>query len=528
MSLVSSLNIATQALAVNQAAITVISNNISNVDTDGYSKLRANLASSVNVSRINGESAIGAAESLSGVKLQSIKRYSDSYLQNYYWQENANNSYLERYSNIASNIEDMVNELNDTGLSDALTSFYEAADTLNDNPSDITARTNYVSSAENLCSVFNQTSAKLANLQESLVGTAADTQSSEIASEVDDVNSLLDQLADVNSSIVKTSSGGASSSSLLDKRDLLISQLTEYSNFDIKENANGTVAVSIGDYELIDGPAIQGHLSASNSLDVDNNIITTINVVDPDSPTTVIGDVTNDVTGGSIGAILDVCGINDNVNFTIHSVSDALNSMAADFATVMNDIQTHTNYPSGTSTPMCMTADGSALQVSAATNYFFVNKDTPLTPVTGITAANISVRSAIVTDPYLVAAARVADPAAAGATTQIGNNSNMTLILDARTDNSYYEGMDLEGTTVEGYLANMVSNVGIKTDRINSNYETQNLVLNEIDSKLKSETGVNLDEELADLIKYQRAYEAAARVFSITNSLLEEMVNLGR
>lgn len=524
MTLVSSLNIATEALAVSQAAITVVSNNIANVDTEGYSKLRVNQASLGSTYNTINSSPIIEADTMRGVTLESITRYSNSYLRNYYWDENSTQSYLDQYSTVASNIQNLTNELKDGGLSDALSTFYEAANTLSNSPSDITARTHYVSAAQNLCSVFNNMSDKISDIQTNLIGTPGNSDSSEIASQVKDVNSLFDQLANVNSSIIKMkNSDGTSASSLLDKRDAIVGKITNLMNVTVNENANGTVSLSTGGYTLVNGAQVAGYLNETypNSSGVD------IKLVDPKDSTKTIGNLTSSITGGSIGAILDVCG-NDSSQLNVNGVLSDLDAMANSFASVMNAIQTQTNYPSGTSTPMCMNPAGTALQVSGTTNYLFVNSSSATTSAAGITAANIGVNSALVTDPYLVAAARVANPAATGATTQVGNNSNMTLVSAARTDSSYFSSTAIGSHTLESYLSTTVADVGSKKESIDNNLKTQSSVVDQITSNLQSQTGVSLDEELTDLIKYQRAYEAAARVFSTTNSLLDEMVNLGK
>lgn len=519
MSIISSLNIARDALAVNQAAITVVSNNIANVDTEGYSKLRVNQASRITTSDNPGNSAIIQANSLSGVTLDSITRYADAYVQSCYWEQNSTVEYYNEYSKVAGNIEDLMNELNDTGLADALDTFYSSVNALNSDPDDITARTNYVSAAENLCSVFNSVSSSLTYLQKSLVGTASNVASSDIATEVDQVNELVDQIAEINEHIISTNTEDSSVSALLDKRDSLITELSSLINITTKENDNGTINISIGNRKLIESSQVEGYLKVSNSLDSDDNIITTISVVDPDDSTNVLlSDINDYITGGSIAAILDVCGT-DSTKLTIKGALDDLNSMASAFAEVINSIQMDED-------AYCMTTDGTALS-SADTVAFFVNGDTSTSTnavTTNITAANISVNSAVVNSPYLIAAANLTT----FDSTAVGNGSNIEKVTTARTDSSYYAGTDLEDTTLEGYLTTSVSSLGVDVKSIEDSYGTQNAVLSTISSNLSSITGVNLDEELADLIKYQRAYEAAARVFSVCNDLLEGLVNLGK
>lgn len=567
MSLVSSVNIAQQALAVNQAAITTVSNNIANVNTEGYSKLRVDLAQVVNSTPSAGN-ALSIAESCSGVQITSVSRYSDWYLQNYYWQESSTNSYLTQVSSTASNIEDLVNELKSTGLSSALDNFYTAVNALSNAPSDITARQNYVNAAQTVCTVFNSISNDLTDIKTSLAGSGSSDgslESSKLTSQVNKVNTILDQLADVNFGIIKTNTGDTSSASLLDQRDSLISQLSELVPVDIQQYENGTVKVSLADVELVNGIEVKGYLKATETGNADNPV--TISIVDPENPlTTLAADVTSNIDTGSIGAILDTCGT-DSTKFTIYSTLQNLNTMASEFSTVLNKIQVGDINGDGT---VAMAMNQTTKQLIQSTNLMFVNGSSPTvtsasashatvpgdvngtvtttaagtttivttringdgtTTVTtktqaAITAANISVNSSIVTDPYLVAAARVSDPAGTGVTSETGNNANMAIIMDSRDDASYYS--NLGGTTIEKYLANAVFAVGAKVEDLNTRLENQTLVVNQVKNNLQSKTGVNMDEELTDLIKYQRAYQAAARIFNVCSGLLEELVHLGQ
>lgn len=567
MSLLSSINIAQQALTINQAAITAVSNNIANVDTDGYSKLRAGQAAVVNYTPAAGN-AVSVAESCGGVKLTEVSRYSDWYLQSYYWQENTTKSYLDQAASTASNVEDIVNELQTTGLSSALEKFYTAANTLSNSPSDITARQNYVDAAQSVCSVFNTMSGNLSDIQKSLSGTGiadGSLSTSELSNQVTKVNTLLDQLADVNFSIIKTNNGDTSSNSLLDQRDILLGQLSELMPVNISQYSNGTVKISMGDTALVTGTVVAGHLKAAETGSSANPV--QMSIVDPENPlVTVNPDVTSDINNGSIGSILDICG-SDVTKFNINSVLSDLNTMASEFANVLNEIQVGDLNGDGT-TPMAM--DRNTKLLINSNNLMFVNSSSPTTTSTSVTspvvpgdvngtttttlggvttivtthingggtktvvtqtqsaigAANISVNSNIINDPYLVAAARVTNPAAAGVTAQTGNNSNVALVLDARTDSTYYSS--LGGTTLEKFLSNSVSSVGSDVEGINTRLKNQTLVVGEVKNNLQSKTGVNMDEELTDLIKYQRAYQAAARIFSVCNDLLAELVNLAR
>lgn len=567
MSLISSINIAQQALGVNQAAITTVSNNIANVDTEGYSKLKVNLAEVVNFTPSSGN-PLSFAEANSGVKITDVSRYSDWYLQNYYWQESSTNSYLTQASSTASNVQDLVNELKTTGLSSALDNFYTAVNSLNNAPSDVTARQNYVNATQNVCSVFNNIASNLTDIKTSLVGSGlsdGSLENSELTGQVSQVNTILDQLADVNFGIIKTNTGETSSASLLDQRDKLLGQLSDIVPISIQQFDNGTVKVSLGDTTLISGTTVKGYLQATETGNASSPVA--IDIVDPkDSSIVLSSDVNGDINNGSMGALLDTCGTS-STKFTIDSVLQNLNTMASEFATVLNKIQIGDINGDGT---VAMSMDKNTKQLVKSSNLMLVNGSSPIvtsvsashatvggdingtvtttagntttivntringdgtTTVTtktqtAITAANISVNANIVNDPYQVAASRVANPAAAGVANEIGNNSNMSIIMNTRNNSSYYS--NLGGTTLEKYLANAVAAVGSSVSDISTRLTNQTLVVNQVKNNVQAKTGVNMDEELTDLIKYQRAYQAAAKIYTVCSSLLEELVHLGQ
>lgn len=527
MSLISSINIAQQALLVNQSALSVVSNNISNVDTDGYSKLKVNLTSVINYTPSAGDSTT-SANTLSGVQISDIKRYSDSYLQNYYWQQNSSYSYLNQYASTASSIENLTNELNTTGLSTAFSKFFNAANALSNTPSDATARVNYQQAASNVCSVFNSISSNLSDIKKTLVGdgsTQSTLQSSQIYSSVGDVNQILSQLAEVNKDIIKTNPNNeisTASSALLDQRDALISKLSNLMPATVTYTDNGMAKVSLGDTTLVNGQNVVGHLDVQNSGDPANPV--TISILDSNNKK-LVDNVNGLIDGGTIGAVLDICG-SDTDKLTLNGVESSLDKLASGFANIMNTIQNgdpsnKTGDPSkDTTVAMAMDANN---KLTKSTVNLFVSKDSSTST---ITAGNISVNSAVVNNKNLIAASRIttAEYIAGKYQDETGNNSNMALVSASRST-SYSE---LGNTTIEGCLSNAVGNVATKVEGINSSLKSQASVLSSVKTQLNSETGVNLDEELSDLIKYQRAYQAAARVFTTCSQLLQELVNLGQ
>lgn len=521
MSLVTSMNIAQQALLVNQAALNVVSNNIANLNTEGYSRERVELAPGVNYTPLGG-SVMSQVYSGSGVQIDSVQRYTDLYLQSYYRQQNSDNNYLKEYSQMATSVQSMTNELTGSKLEDAFASFFTAAQTLNSSPSDSTARQNYAQQAQSIALKLNNLADNLSEARTSLVGevtagniaTPGSIETSKIAGLIDQANNKLQQIASINSDIVKISSGNLKPNALVDTRDQLINELSAMIPVTVSDNSNGTVNISVNGLDLVKGTKLIGNLDVTPGT---VNEPAVIQVVDSEDKTIVLSNNVNKfVTTGTIGAILDLVS-NKSDRFTIKGVSDNLDVLANSFAKIINDIQTVAD---ANGTPMAIDNSGATPQLTGviATDNIFETSDGTAT----ITAANIQVNQDILDDPFKIAAARV--DLLTYDINSVGNNKNMQEVVSARTTNN----LGLANSTPEGFLASMVGNIGLKVADLNSNLKNQTIVLAQVKTQLTSTTGVNLDEELIDLTKYQRAYQASARVYSVCNELLAALVNLGK
>ena len=502
------MGIAQQALLVNQAAISVVSNNIANVSTEGYSKQTVDLTPSVNYSPMS-NSVLAQALSGTGVDLNSIQRASDSYLQSYYRQQNSANSYLDQYSEVAKSVENTTNELTGAKLESAFTSFYTAAQNLSSNPTDASARQSFIQSAQTIALKFNDMSTTLSNLRTSLVGDATVSGSlddSKISLQVGEVNDKLKQLADVNDNILKT----GSANSLLDKRDTIINDLSKLIPVNVTENPSGTVDLSINDVNILQGTKLLGTLSVATGTTSDPAKIQ----IKTDKGTLLADNINSSINSGSIGALLTAGG-SDSSTLTIKGVLDNLDKLANNFSTMVNNVQTVAD---ADGTPAAIDKTTKTLIATTAADVIFQSADG-----TAITAGNIKVNQTVLDDPYLIAAAKITPPINTTNNDQIGNNDNMTALLNTRTNAT--TPMD---TTPENYVSTMVGNIGTQVEGIKTRLTNQTAVLTTVKTQLSSETGVSTDQELADLMKYQSAYQAAARVFTTCNTLLDTLVNLGK
>ena len=144
---------------------------------------------------------------------------------------------------------------------------------------------------------------------------------------------------------------------------------------------------------------------------------------------------------------------------------------------------------------------------------------------TGITAANIKVSDNLLTNDGIwnLSCAYFDDPNNYDENA-VGNSQNVVEMIATRNTKQ----PDLNGMSVEDYYSSMLGKIASAGDSIQNLYETQSAVVDSLENQLDSAYGVDLNEELVDLVKYQTAYAAAARVFNVVNSCLDTLVSLGR
>jgi flagellar hook-associated protein 1 FlgK len=236
VSLFSSLNIASNALSVNESAISVVSHNVANMNTEGYHKQRVNLATR-NISGAIGNNVQAQIRSNGGVMIANVMRYNDDYLNSYYRDQlSVLNKYEQQLGDI-DDLADIFNDLDGTGIDSALSDFYEALNNLNEYPASSTARTNFIETAKTLVSTMNSKSQQLSQLTSNALGDGESEESlmnSKIYTQYSAFNDKLEELAAVNKALQCTQTGTLEANNLLDKRDLILNDIAEYSDIRVE------------------------------------------------------------------------------------------------------------------------------------------------------------------------------------------------------------------------------------------------------------------------------------------------------
>ena len=169
VSLFNALNISSNALTVNESAISVVSHNVANMNTEGYSKQKVHLATR-NIAGAIGDSTEAQVRANGGVMIANVMRYNDSYLNNYYRDQLSILKGYEAQLGNLGDLEDVFNDLEGEGISGALASFYEAVNNLQEYPASSTARVNFIEAAKTLTSTLNAKSAQLSEMTGKALG----------------------------------------------------------------------------------------------------------------------------------------------------------------------------------------------------------------------------------------------------------------------------------------------------------------------------------------------------------------------
>jgi len=448
------LETARRGLATARVGMDVTGHNVANANTTGYTRQRANQVASDPYTMPSMGKPVIALQLGTGVLVSEIRRVRDNFLDGQIRTETSKLGYWQAQSDALSEIETVFSEPSDDGLSALLENFWSSWQELSKNAESTPIRTALLQNAISLANGFNHTYSQLETIKGDL------NQLTEIY--VDDINSKARQIEDLNKQIILITAAGDQPNDLLDKRDLLLDEMAELTNFTVTNLEDGSIQVQVGSLTLVDGASCPDQLDAS-SLDW------------------------TEVTSGALA------GINQALN-KLQGYEDSLNNLVGELINQVNTL-----HSSG------YDVDGNAV---SGTDYemFF----------TGSNASDIKVNSYIEGDVTKIAASSIGntDPNWGPAN---GNNALLIAQLQYATT--------IDGTTFDNYFNNLITKLGVESQEGERMTENQQVLVNQLTSRRESISGVSLDEEMTNLIQYQYAYQGAARVVTVLDSLLDTLIN---
>lgn len=257
------LEISKRAIMTHQAALLVTGHNIANADTDGYSRQVAKLVTNIPWYTPSLTSASNVGQLGTGVNVASINRIRDQFLDNQLRSETRIQTYWSNMEETLGLIETVINEPSNEGLRSMMDAYWAAWQDVSNSPEDESTRTVLVQTAQSMADTFNQTYDQLVAVRRSLNDT--------VAVKLEEINSIAKQIADLNQQILAVTVSGQQPNDLMDKRDLLLDQLSQLGNITVTnieqtversytrmgtanaEASAGLIAVQMGGRTLVQG-----------------------------------------------------------------------------------------------------------------------------------------------------------------------------------------------------------------------------------------------------------------------------------
>lgn len=614
----SGIELGKRSIMANTDAITTAGHNISNADTEGYSRQRVQMKEFDPLYRPDLEREERAGMIGQGVSVQTIERIRDEMLDGRITEQQHLETYWETRSNYYTMIEQIYNEPQDVSIRSNMDKFWESWQELSVHPESHAARQAVVTRGESLTDSIKTKWEGLSGIGKLING--------DIEATVKQVNSFSKQIAALNGEIVKSRAMGDNPNDLLDRRDLLVDKLSKLVNITTDTRDADEFLVHVGGQVLV-----QGGISREFELEtvVDNNGYSKL----------VWADTQNDasISGGKLGALIELRDVD------IRNEIQSLNTMTMNFSDLVNDIHrnaygankvtgldfftqhsfveningnfdrngdgvadhsyifrftgtTKLNPQEQIGLEGTMTLSGPSGNVQVA----YYPTDTVETVINRINDSNGEVKAYLDRNSNLVLKATTAaamenpdfvirhvedsgffltgysgilrnsgeagayDFATSDAVNALAQaqfsvspvlnpagyievnsaiRNDVQSVAAAFMDNSgnvnvgdaraAIEIASVRNTkvmigherTFDDYFADSVTNVGLKGEQAETNFNSQVAVMNDLRSMRDSISGVNIDEELSEIIKFQHGYNAAAKFISVWDSLIDTVIN---
>jgi flagellar hook-associated protein 1 FlgK len=465
MSILSILQVGAGAMLAQQQALQTTGHNISNADTPGYTRQRVDLTTAQPTNR--GSFFLGL-----GVNLSGVSGVVDNFMEAQLVSLKSGLGSADAESRALAGVADALPVTEEQGIGPALEKFWSALSELSNNPGGQAERLNVIGSARTLGSILGQTRNALVDVQTHL--------DKDLDTDVRRVNTILPQIASLNAKIAAGEVGGQRANDFRDQRQLLLQDLSRLTGATAYEESDGQLTVQVDGVLLVSG-------QNAASLDGSNLNPAGFHTVQYTSPEGASFDATALLTQGEIGGLLTA---RDT------TVSDFIDRLDLFAKTLVDTVNTQH-------------ALGFDLNGTAGGNFF-----TPIAATAGA-AGGVQVDSAILADPHLIAAAQTA----AGAP---GDNRNALALAALQTTAQAALG----NRTFKDYFVSLISDVGQQLQTSQDTQQFQQTLLDQAQQRRESLSGVNIDEEVTNLIQFQRAFEAASRLISVGDEMYQTVVNM--
>jgi flagellar hook-associated protein 1 FlgK len=480
-----------------QLSIDTTGNNVSNANTTGYSRQTVNLATNQaqEVYGLDGPMLVGTV-----VQAASITRARDTYLDAQYWQQNGTQNYWQDQSDNYTQIENVFKNTTsatstNTGLQAAINQFYTALGTLASNASDTAARTNVREDGNALAQTMQQAGSQLQ--------AQASDLTTQIADQVSTINTVAGQIASLNAQIVGEQATGASPNDLMDRRDNLVDQLSALASVNVNRNSDGSYNVTLGGANIVQG-------STSMNLTVNTSVNPLYNY---NTCTVSQGNNMINISGGSIGSMIQMR--DQTINGYLGNLDSMAKSLLVDFNSTYNNGYAMTNSTTVSNQTPQLNNPGYNFFGSNSVNYSTSDPTQGSPPKSWLSQLTVNSDLYTTTGTQYITAS---DTKSSG--TANGNNATaLANLLQTGTSAA------LGNTSLNNYFTSFIGALGIQSQQASDMNTNAQTMVNATSNLRQSVSGVNLDEEMTNMIKYQQAYGACAKMMTTVNSMISTLIS---
>lgn len=491
MSSFSSIHIALQAILTHQSALDVVGHNVANASTPGYHRQSAVLQAGP----ASGVSSLAAStvQNLAGngVVMTEVRRFSMEFIDSRYRSELAETSRYDVEQSFLAQIEASMAETSKAGLNTKLDEFWSAWKEGSTNPEDITRRSDLLETSKNLASAISSRAQELYQFRVD--------QNVAIVQRVDEINDITGQIAKLNAEIGRFVAPGSQANDYKDQIDLLVDRLSEIAGAKTTYEANGQAMISIGGHVLVQG-------TSAYQLETTPQP-TNFNMVDvywEDGQALMTSDGNSTLQSGELAGYQQLRDV-----ITVDQV-EQLNNMATQITSAVNAI--HQN---GYGLNESVVYDPTDPPTGAGRNFFVIGDPAQA-------AMSMKVNSAL-EDVSLIGFSKIDVPTGTTAGTTLtaasGDGSIAESIYNLQDSSQTFPDGTID--TINHYNTMRVSDFALTIKNVET-MKTQHTNLEKVlNEQRESVNGVSLDEEAANMLQYQRSYQAAVRVMTAADDMID-------
>ncbi|MGE6630222.1 flagellar hook-associated protein FlgK [Bacillus sp. NPDC077027] len=492
------LETAKRGITAQRAGLYVTSNNVSNANTEGYSRQRVTFKADNPYPVVSVYDGKTYGQMGTGVQVGTVERIRDSFLDLQYRDHNNNLSYYASKSDALSQMEGVMNDLTDEGLNRAFDNLWKSLQVLSEskNADTASARTVVKTSAQALVDQLRLLNSSLTTIQKNL--------KAELESTAKNVNTLLTQIDEINKQIAKVEPNGYLPNDLYDTRDALVDQLSSLVDIKVSYNEPGGNALKIAEGTMnIEIIGANGQ-SAGTILNGITNEKAEMQV-SFDGTTGLV----NSLQFGSISINADQFAVNGEIKALVEAYGymsngaekgmypemlAELDEIAKVFMDKFNEVH----------------KQGYTLKGTNGQDFFDIENNNELNK--GL-AARIKVSDVILEST---------DNIAASLNQNAGDGTNATALAAIQDLKLAIGGTT---TTIQDYYQNVIAEMGIQAQKNITLASSSAALVNSAEERRMSISAVSIDEEMTNMIQFQHAYNAAARIITLQDEILDKLIN---